>query len=156
MRLFLACLVATAPALFAAPFASAAGSTVSVVGPLVDVRPTIQTVGAADATLRAARNETESFQIIVQAGPASTVAVDDIVASALSGPGGAVLPAANISIARARYYHVTVPSDGELWGASPCPSASGCDLPDALIPKVDRFYGHARNALPFTVPSGLN
>lgn len=80
----------------------------------------------------------------------------DIVPGALTGPAGATIAAANVTVARERYYHVTVPSDGELWSTTPCPSASGCDIPDALIPKIDQFYNQTRNAFPFTVGTNQN
>jgi Tol biopolymer transport system component len=133
--------------------AGAVGSTVQVVGSLIDVRPTITVAGAGSATLASARNETQSFQIVVQAG-SSDVDVTDIASGALNGPGDATLPAADISVSRERYYHVTVPSDGELWSTNPCPS--DCDIPDALVPKVDPFYHEPREAFPFTVTHGMN
>jgi hypothetical protein len=100
------------------------------------------------ASLSAARNEFESFQVVVDAeGPLRNVSV--VNGGPLEGPGKATIPAANLTIYRAAAYRVgnggTPPSDSEggpgLW-------------PDALIPARDYFYGERRNAFPVDLMPG--
>jgi hypothetical protein len=125
----------------------AAAGKVMVVGSAVKVRPTAQPNGTSEARLSAAKNEFESFQVVVQAG--STAPLRDLKVARgkpLTGPGGKI-PAANITIYREAYYNVQQPSDQE--------GASG-RWPDALIPTVDPFFREPRNAFPVEVPAGEN
>ncbi len=94
--------------------------------------------------LKAAKNEFESFQIVVSAaGGATGVSVK--LAKPLVGPGGAKIPAANVVFYREAYYDVGTASNDEgapgLW-------------PDPLVPDVDSYFGEKRNAFPFDVPDG--
>jgi hypothetical protein len=132
-------------AIGAAP-ASAADATVSVHSSLETLRPTDALSGPASATLSAARNEFESFQVAVSAGdvPVSNVRVE--LATPLAGPGGAI-PAANVTIYREGTINVGKPSDLE--------GATG-EWPDALIPAVDPYYGERRDAFPVDVPAHTN
>src|SRR5439155_27223639 len=50
------------------PPADAASAAVVVVGSVVKVRPGEHPSGSSDATILAARNEFESFQVVVEAG----------------------------------------------------------------------------------------
>lgn len=121
---------------------------VSVVGPAVKVRPTEHPDGVSSATLIAARNEFESFQIVCRAEPSQpmqdlTVTLD----GPLAGPGNSNIPEANVTIYREDYYDVQAPSNMD---GAPGP------WPDILIPAIDPFVGEARNAFPIDVPAGEN
>ncbi len=123
------------------------GATVSVVPASVNLRPTIPPTGGSDAaSIVAARNEFESFQVVVQAGGSALNNLDVRLSGDLAGP-GATIPARNVTIYREEHYNAGVSSDLE--------GASG-RWPDALIPKVDYFYNETRNAFPASVPVGEN
>jgi Domain of unknown function (DUF4091)/Spherulation-specific family 4 len=124
----------------------AAISQVTVVGPLVAVRPSDDPGGVEQAELIAARNEFESFQIVIRAGAADVHNVSINLSMALSGPG--TIPANNLTIYREDYYQVAVPSDTE--------GAAG-PWPDALIPANVPWLDQQRsNAFPLDVPAGEN
>jgi Ca2+-binding RTX toxin-like protein len=172
-------LVAVAPGV-------AGAATVKVVRSLETVQPGAMPSGlAADnpaggtptAHLKAARNEFESFQIVIENEGATPLTDADVsTAGALVGPGGATIPAADLTIYREGYYTVYTPSDREGWESYDIPyDGEGfnttwkctqttvgptyplpCEFPDALIPKKDVFYGETRNAFPVTVPAGQN
>jgi len=91
------------------------------------------------ATLAAAKNEFEAFQVVVT-GPASQVSAQ---MSALSGEGAANIGGAKLY--REDFLNVTTPSavDGALGR-----------IPDALVPDVDDVVGEQRNAFPFDVAAG--
>ncbi|MGM0575116.1 MAG: glycoside hydrolase domain-containing protein [Myxococcota bacterium] len=95
----------------------------------------------ASASIAAARNEFEPFQIVV--GGAATGVKAQV--SDLVGPDGAVVPAGEITLYRAGLYEVATPSNTEgdvgRW-------------PDPLVPDVDAYYGEKRDAFPFDVPAG--
>jgi hypothetical protein len=102
----------------------------------------IRPVGAtprplATASLSAARNEFESFQVLVS-GAATNVRA---TATPLAGP--ATLPAPRLH--RAAIMNLTY--------ASALDGATG-KWPDALVPDVDEIVGERRNAFPFSVPAG--
>ena len=120
---------------------------VVVLSSAVKVRPEHVVAGARGARLVAARNEFESFQVVVDApdGPLAGVTVS--LAAPLAGPGGATLPTSNVTVYREAYYTVVTASD--LQGA---PGR----WPDALIPAVDPLYGEPRDAFPVDVPAGEN
>jgi hypothetical protein len=126
--------------------ASASTATVVIVGAAAKVRPTDAPTGPSSATLFAAQNEFESFQVVVAGGGTPITGLDVSLAQPLTGPGPAI-PASNVTIYREGYYDVVTPSDNE--------GAVG-RWPDALIPKVDPWYGEARNAFPIDVPAGEN
>lgn len=115
----------------------AAGPTVTVVGSTTTIRPNDALPSPTNvASITAAQNEFESFQIVVQAGD-SPINGFRAQASNLVGPGGAVISAAsNITLYREAYYNVTTPSRNGPTGP----------WPDALIPDVDPYYGEQRNA----------
>src|SRR5207248_2749316 len=120
---------------------------VVVVGPVLKVRPTDRPSGDSSVQLLAARNEFESFQIVIQAGSSTLQGVNVTLSAPLTGAG--TIPANNITIYREDYYNVTVPSDQEgapgLW-------------PDVLIPTVDHLLDppQQRRAFPIDVPAGEN
>ncbi|MFC0627501.1 glycoside hydrolase domain-containing protein [Kribbella deserti] len=86
--------------------------------------------------LYAARNETEAAQIAVR--PATAVSGVFVEPSALTGPGGATIPAANINVRRA-YNHpnITVP-DGTVEEAPP---AGNTGRYDALVENTPSTIG---------------
>ena len=119
----------------------AAGLTVGVVPSTLKVRPTDQPQLAQSASIMAARNEFEAFQIVLQAGASDVTNVEAKLTTPLAGPGG-TLPSANVVLYAERYYSVGTQSNDEgapgLW-------------PDPLVPDVDPFFGEKRNAFPLTV-----
>jgi hypothetical protein len=129
----------------AAPGAGAA-SEVGVFNSLRSVKPNAAPNGAPQARISAARNEFESFQVAISAGAAPLRGVNVSVSAPLTGPGGTI-PQRNVRIYREAYLDITHPSDLE---------GSKGRWPDALIPKVDEFYGERRNAFPVNVPAGEN
>ena len=122
--------------LAAAPLAARA-ATVWTAFASEKIRPQEQARAQKSATIAAAKNEFESFQVVVT-GPASGVSV---TADAPHGPG--TLPAPKLF--REAIIGLANPSaaDGATGG-----------FPDALVPDVDDVVGEKRNAFPFDVPAG--
>lgn len=129
-----------------APPVGAASQPVVVVGPLVKVRPADIMSGSTSASILAAKNEFESFQIVIQGGSSGLQGLNVTLASPLTGA-TQTIPAANVTIYREEYYDVKTVSDSEgapgLW-------------PDALIPAFDPWYGEQRKAFPVNVPPNQN
>ncbi|MBI2822346.1 MAG: DUF4091 domain-containing protein [Acidobacteria bacterium] len=98
------------------------------------------------AELWAARNEFESFQIVLRA-PQQDLPEMDITFSDLTGPAGAVITSGNITVYLEQYLEVKRPSflKGET-GA----------WPDPLVPRMDRYAREKRNAFPFTLRQNRN
>jgi Ca2+-binding RTX toxin-like protein len=138
----------------------ALGADATTFGSVTMIRPHDTTSGASSASIVAARNETESFQVKIDAGPVALTGVDVNQTGSLQKGGGGSIPDANVRLFREAYYKVARPSDGELWGnQDPCPS--NCRIPDALIPKRDRYYDEVRNAFThdafsLDIPAGEN
>src|SRR6266540_1164375 len=82
---------------------AAGGPAVAVVGPVATVRPSDHPSGADAATLVAARNEFESFQVVVEAGTEPLTGLSVSVAEPLHGAGAAI-PARNVTVYRAGDY----------------------------------------------------
>ena len=139
-------LVAGAPAAGATPVGGGGGASVVVVGSLVTVRPRTHPAGTASASLFAARNEFESFQVVVRAGGSPLAGVRVGLRTALHGPGGTI-PGRNVTISREAYVDLRRPSDLE---------GGRGRWPDPLVPARDPFYLEPRNAFPVTVPAGEN
>jgi hypothetical protein len=124
--------------------------TVFVVDPLVRVRPKDPVRPAREARLKAARNEVESFQIVVRAGES---ALKDVTAEAsdLKGEGDRVIPKRNVAIFREHWIEVKTPSPRSKEGTG--------IYPDALVPlslaspppKPPRIVGS-----PFSLPPEIN
>jgi len=87
--------------------------------------------------LSGARGETVDTQVIVQA-PAGGLTNVNLSPSALTGPGGATIPASNITLYRE--YYVSVTGTASYGGGSNPPSGSGT-YPEPLIPFVDPETG---------------
>lgn len=120
--------------------------SVQVVGSLITIRPEQAVSGRASAWISAARNEFESFQVVISAGSDRLTGVRISLASPLTGSGGTI-PGENVVIYREAYLDLKTPSDLE--------GGTG-RWPDALVPSVDTFYGEQRNAFPVDVPAGEN
>jgi hypothetical protein len=135
-----------AAALVAAAPGTAGAAGVSVVDSLRTVKPKGAPGGSSGARISAARNEFESFQVAISAGNAPLRGVNVSLASPLTGSRGSI-PARNVTIHREAYLDIDTPSDLE---------GSRGRWPDALIPKVDPFYGERRDAFPVNVPAGEN
>ncbi|MBI3803650.1 MAG: DUF4091 domain-containing protein [Nitrospirae bacterium] len=98
------------------------------------------------AVLKAAKNEFESFQLIVTADQADLSNVDVTVSDLTDGHGN-TLSGRSVMLYKEVYIAVTTPSDIQ--------GATGL-WPDALIPKKDDYVGEVRNAFPFSVTKGNN
>lgn len=123
--------------------ASAADLTVGALSPNLKVRPSDTPTTKPSIALEAARNEFESFQIVLRGGAADVAGVSAKIGKPLTGPGGAKIPDPTLYVAR--YYDVGTASNDE--------GASG-PWPDPLVPDVDTYFGEKRNAFPLTVPAG--
>jgi hypothetical protein len=117
---------------------SASAASVWVAGATEKIRPDAQPRATAEATLSAARNEFEAFQVVVS-GRATVTAVE---AAPLVSPGG--------SIDDVKVYRVDLI---DLHSPSSADGGTG-RWPDALVPDVDDVVGEKRNAFPFEVWDG--
>jgi hypothetical protein len=120
-------------------------SAVSVHGSTTEIRPALATPpGAPAAHLVAARNEFESFQVAVEGGDGRDGVRVGLRGAGLTGPDGADIPAADVTIYREAPYYANFASDAEgddgYWY-------------DALIPERDPYYGEDRNAFPYDIPA---
>jgi hypothetical protein len=120
-----------------APLAASAAD-VWVAGATEKIRPDAQPRASTEASLTAARNEFESFQVVVR-GPAKGVRVE---ASPLASPAGQI---DGVKLFREELINLGQPSAAD--------GGSG-RWPDALVPDVDDVVGEQRNAFPFDVPAG--
>lgn len=93
--------------------------------------------------IECAKNEFEPFQIFIFADQKNLSNVD-VSVSVFTDDKGNIID--NIYIYKEHYLNVTKASRGDfqtgLW-------------PDALLPKVDRYYKETRNAFPFSVRKGM-
>jgi hypothetical protein len=103
--------------------------------------------------LKAARNETEPFQVVLRGGdrPLTDVTVS---VSDLAGP-GYTLGQSRISLYREAYYTVTQPSDPYGYGL-PAGALDVGPIPDALIPFTDPYGTGQPIGAPFSVAAGQN
>ena len=127
--------------------AQASGPSVSAYDSLATLRPEqpAPAGGSPQASISAARNETESFQLLIGAGSANLTGLRVDPAEVLTGPGGATIPAEDLTIYREGTYNVTQRSDAE--------GATGL-WPDVLIPERDPLYNEARTAFPVNLSAG--
>jgi hypothetical protein len=117
-------------------------ATVWVAPSAVKIRPQVQPTAAsrAAAVLAAAKNEFESFQVVVT-GAATAVSMSF---ESLSDGNGNVISGRDLTLYREALITVTQPTGGD--------GAAGV-WPDALVPAVDPIAGEKRNAFPFDVPA---
>ncbi len=132
-------------ALGAVPASASAAPQVNVFDSLAQIRPdkALPAGGASSATISAAGNEFESFQVAVDASSGSVSGLDASI-SDFTGDAGTI-PASNVTLYREASINVSQSSDNEggtgRWN-------------DALIPEVDPLYHENRNAFPYNVSSG--
>ncbi|NKE69365.1 DUF4091 domain-containing protein [Candidatus Manganitrophus noduliformans] len=113
----------------------------------VKIRPnTPPKTDQLSATVKGARNEFESFQLVVTAGSGPLSGVDVTVSDLADGRGNTI-PTDRVMIYKAAYINVKT--------ASTLQGGTG-EWPDALIPKKDEYVGEVRNAFPFNVAAGRN
>jgi hypothetical protein len=126
--------------LLAASTASAA--TVWVAPAAQKIRPSATAPSAAPAAARiaAAKNEFESFHVVVT-GQAAGVSMD---LAGLDDGAGHTISGRDVVLYREALINVAVQTGGD--------GAAGA-WPDALIPDVDPIAGEKRNAFPFDVPA---
>jgi hypothetical protein len=142
---------------FAVVVSNAAGNTTSSTATLtvnavipptftVWVAPSLNRVGKTDASgsassisLSGARGETVDTQVVVQ-GPSSGLTNVNLAASPLIGPGGASIPASNITLYRE--YYLSVTGTANYGGGSNPPLGSGT-YAEPLIPFNDPETGAA-------------
>jgi hypothetical protein len=105
------------------------------------------------AQIYAAKGESESFQVVVQA-PASGLTNVNFTVSNLSGPGGAVIPSTAFSLYREQYVYVDKSSVN--WNGANQPLGAGW-YADGLIPFTDPVSGAPiKGAQIEAVPFSLN
>src|SRR6266404_2735034 len=136
-------LVLTAALLVVFTIFIAASQTSSAAFPLW-VESSLIRVGQTDApgtassiSLSSARGETVDTQVVVQ-GPAGGLSNVNLSASALTGPGGATIPASSVTLYRE--YYITVTGTANYGGGSNPPLGSGT-YPEPLIPFNDPETG---------------
>jgi hypothetical protein len=119
-----------------------------IVGPLVKVKPLDPAPRPAShaASLYAARNEFEPFQLILRTDGIDADGIE-IEASDLQSGNGARIASGNVTVYVEQFINLSKAS-----------SVDGGDglWPDALIPGVDRYANERRNAFPLSVPRGQN
>jgi len=146
-----------APAL--AGFDNPDGSRVDTFDSQSMLLPTSTVRGGTAVKLTAAKNEYESFQVMVRASQQPIGDLSVSLGSALTGPGGTI-PADAVRFHREAYYRLTTMSDGELRSEFPRDAAGTCQgdcrIPDALIPAKDALTNETRAAFPVTVPATEN
>jgi hypothetical protein len=122
---------------------TASAAQVWVAPASVKVRPATQPAAHAPvvATLAAAQNEFEAFQVVVSGQAAGiSMALENLTDGA-----GHNISGRELVLYREAIINVQFPSGGD--------GAAGA-WPDALIPNVDPIVGETRNAFPFDVPAG--
>src|SRR5438309_1124290 len=108
-----------------------------VVSGLVRVGKTDTPGAGSSISLSGARGETVDTQVVLQ-GPSSGLTNVNLSASALTGPGGATIPASNITLYRE--YYLSVTGTASYGGGSNPPLGSGT-YPEPLIPFNDPETG---------------
>jgi hypothetical protein len=133
-------------------------------GPVVWTAPSLHRVGMFDpasnrakVSLSAARDEYQSFQIVVN-GASEGLKNVDVKISDLAGTSGAVIPRTSFTLYREKYVYVS--SSSPNWGGTNKPLGTGW-YPDGLIPFTDPETGKALSgatlrAVPFDVKTGNN
>ena len=132
--------------LLAIPAVAQAAPTVWVTHATVKIQPSDAPGTSTSASISAAQNEFEAFQVAVNGGASGATGVS-VNAPTLTGPGGATIPAANVRLYREALITTTYASNQEV---------SPGTWPDALIPDVDEIANEKRNAFPFDVPANEN
>lgn len=108
-----------------------------------------------NAEISAAKNEFEPFQIAIRTG-GSSVTINDITINNLAGPSGNQIGGSNLVIYREAYLTIDPAQSNGFCCSSTIEGLAhpnGGDVPDALIPKIDEYFGETRNAFPYTIPA---
>ncbi len=158
-RRFWTLLAVSCLAAWAIPAQAQTGPTVCVAPSLTRVWLTDAAQSTTTAQIEAARDEYESFQIIVQAPAGNSLTNANVTLFNLTGPGSAIIPSTSFSLFREYYVDVTTNSPVPS-GSTVKPLPTGW-YPDALIPFIDPVTGQPPTggslvAAPFTVPAGQN
>jgi hypothetical protein len=144
------------PALFVCslmPLTALAQPKVWVTSSLERTSPSAAAGSGTLAQIYAAKGESESFQVVVQA-PASGLTNVNFTVSNLSGPGGAVIPSTAFSLYREQYVYVDKSSVN--WNGANQPLGAGW-YADGLIPFTDPVSGAPiKGAQIEAVPFNLN
>lgn len=109
---------------------------------MVKVHPNTPSHADHGIALTAAKNEFQSFQVVVNGADTGASHVSATFSS-LTGAG--TIGGADVTLYREAFINVTTPT---------FPTAAKGLYPDALIPDVDEIAGEKRNAFPFDVPAG--
>jgi len=132
--------------------------------PVVWTASSLHRVGMSDpagngakVNLSAARDEYQSFQIVVN-GASQGLSNVDVKISDLAGPGGEVIERTSFTLYREKYVYVSAPSPN--WGGTNKPLGTGW-YPDGLIPFTDPetgkpLSGATLRAVPFDVKTWNN
>src|SRR5581483_442124 len=113
----------------------------------VKIRPTSPAKpDQLSAALSAAKNEFESFQLVVTADQGNLSGVDVTVGDLSDGHGN-LIAADSIMIYKEAFIRIKTPSTIQ---------GDTGEWPDALIPKKDEYVGEVRNAFPFSISAGRN
>jgi hypothetical protein len=123
----------------------APAQAVTVQNAMVKVRPDDSPPTATSASIAAAQNEFEPFQIVLDGGPRGVRQVA-AAASELTGAGGARIASENIRLYREDLVKVERTSNRDTQGTG--------YYPDPLVPVVDDYFHEPRNAFPFDVAAG--
>ncbi len=131
------------------PSLLAPSPSVWVTDSLTRVKPFDSPGTVAAAWIQAARNEYETFQLIVLAPTGMALTGVNVSVSDLVGAG--TITKTNVFLYRAEYIPVREPSRSPNGWSSPHPPG---EWPDALIPST--VPGGVYQSFPFTVPAGRN
>ncbi len=130
-------IVTQVPALLSLTLGLMYGQTVWVVDSLQRVGPADAAGTGLSIDLSAAKGESQSFQVVVQA-PSAGLSINNLSTAGLTGPNGATIPASDFTFYREFYVQVTQPSPD--FGTGNRPLGAGW-YPDALIPFVNPNTG---------------
>ena len=111
------------------------------------VRPYDPPGAAAAVEIAAARNEFESFQIVLYSAGRGDIRDVDVEVSALADDLDNRIDERYVTAYLVDYIDVGTPSSRQ--------GATG-EWPDPLVPRTDHYFGERRNAFPFSVSPGRN
>ncbi len=135
-----------------APAAALNAPTITVLDSLVDVRPGLAVpAGGTGASVVTARNEFESFQIVVEASSAIDNLNVDLAGPLTGDVAGSSLGVDHVTFYREGFH--TVVSNATIDTRSDGESAAG-RWPDVLIPEKDYIFNKDRAAFHESVPAG--
>ncbi|MBV8843467.1 MAG: DUF4091 domain-containing protein [Bryobacterales bacterium] len=141
--------VLTAALLVFAVVGQAAAIDWWVASPLEKIKPTDPepATPAKAATIYAARNEFEPFQIVLRANGSAVQNVDVTCSDLRTEAGDTITSSDNVTIYAEQFIKITQPS---------LQSGVPGEYPDPLVPRIDRYANEQRNAFPLNLQSGSN